>query len=137
MEPQMVRRQHEDFLADLSFSRYHSIELLTTFTSPDLCLFDPQSAYLPMQICAPIRLLSNFDDTVDKKPPAPPTEDFSKYQAIEQQWKSSQHYAQLQEILNTIKIPFTLTKVIALASGTLIFRSHVNKSRVLQHMLVS
>ncbi|KAI1741422.1 hypothetical protein F4680DRAFT_457944 [Xylaria scruposa] len=117
--------------------RYYSIEHLTTFTLPDLLLFDPESAYLPMQICAPIRLLTNFDDTVDKRPPAPPIEDFSTYQTIEQQWKTSQHYGQLQEFLNKVEIPFTLTKVIALALGRLIVRSQVDKRRVLQHALVS
>ncbi|GAP87467.2 putative SRR1 like protein [Rosellinia necatrix] len=117
--------------------RYYSIESLTTYTSPDLHLFDPQLAYLPMQIHAPIRLLTNFDHSIDQKPPAPPTEDLSTYQAIEQQWKTSQHYTQLQEILTAIEIPFTLTKVIALALGPLIVRSQINKGRFLQHALVS
>ncbi|KAI1418769.1 hypothetical protein F5Y12DRAFT_789606 [Xylaria sp. FL1777] len=117
--------------------RYRLVESLTTFTPPDLDLFDPQVAYLPMQIVTVIRLLSNFDSITDIGPLAPPIDDFSTYQVIEQQWKTSQHYAQLQEIFTAIEIPFTLTKVIALALGSLIVRSRINKSRFLQHALVS
>ncbi|KAI0541662.1 hypothetical protein GGR58DRAFT_455700 [Xylaria digitata] len=119
--------------------RYFSVETLTTstYTPSELDIFDPQSAYLPMRIFAPIRLLTNFDPAVYNKPPAPPIEDFSTYQAIEQQWKTSQHYAQLQEILSTIEIPFTLTKVIALALGSLVVNSQISKRCFLQHAFVS
>lgn len=117
---------------------YNSIDHLTTFRSLHLELFDPQLAYLPMQIHPCIRLLSNYDHTMDEKPLLSPIEDdFRTYQAIEQQWKTSQHYAQLQEILTSIGIPFTLTKVIALALGSLIVRSRINKTRFLQHVVVS
>lgn len=40
-------------------------------------------------------------------------------------------------MLATIEIPFTLTKVIALALGTLIIESQVRERTVLQHALVS
>jgi hypothetical protein len=88
-----------------------------------------------MRICAPIRLLG--DDPEYKKPPAPPAEDFSTYKAIEQQWRTSQHYERLQEVLATIEVPFTLTKVIALALGPLVLGSQVCKRHILQHALVS
>lgn len=91
-----------------------------------------------MQIHSPIRLLSNFDHPIHKEPlTAPIEEDFRTYQAIEQQWKTSQHYAQLQQTLTSIEIPFTLTKVVALALGSLVVRSHINKGRFLQHALIS
>ncbi|KAI0415185.1 hypothetical protein F5X98DRAFT_227654 [Xylaria grammica] len=112
---------------------YRSIKSLTTYIHVDY--FDFQSAYLPMRIYAPIRLLSHSPEY--KKPPAPPAEDFSTYQAIEQHWRTSQHYKELQEILATMEIPFTLTKVIALALGALILGSQVCKGHVLQHALVS
>jgi hypothetical protein len=90
-----------------------------------------------MQIHAPIRILSNFDPATDERPLALPREDFSTYQAIEQQWKTSQHYAQFQEVLSMIEIPFTLTKVIALGLGSLITMSRIAKHRFLQHALIS
>lgn len=40
-------------------------------------------------------------------------------------------------ILTSIEIPVTLTKVIALALGSLIVRSRINKERFLQHALIS
>lgn len=40
-------------------------------------------------------------------------------------------------MLATIEIPFTLTKIIALALGTLIIESQVRERTVLQHALVS
>ncbi|KAI3323079.1 hypothetical protein HD806DRAFT_497860 [Xylariaceae sp. AK1471] len=112
---------------------YDSIDSLTTYRGAHL--FDIQSAYLPMRICAPIILLG--DNPEYRKPPAPPEEDFSTYQAMERQWKTSQHYERLQGMLAAIEIPFTLTKVIALALGPLVLGSQVCKGHVLQHALVS
>ncbi|KAI1400726.1 hypothetical protein F4819DRAFT_497134 [Hypoxylon fuscum] len=105
--------------------RYYAIEHLTSFEHPDLAIFDPQSAYLPMRIGAIIRS------------PAPPEEDLNTYWAIERQWKTSEHYAQLQEVLTNVEIPFPLAKVIAVASGKLVVRSQVSKRRVIHHSLVS
>lgn len=69
--------------------------------------------------------------------PAPPEEDLNTYWAIERQWKTSEHYAQLQEVLTNVEIPFPLAKVIAVASGKLVVRSQVSKRRVIHHSLVS
>ncbi|KAI0468693.1 hypothetical protein F4859DRAFT_524217 [Xylaria cf. heliscus] len=92
---------------------YRSIKTLTTRIHVDY--FDFQSAYLPMQICAPIRLLSNSPEY--KKPPAPPAEDL--------------------EMFATIEIPCSLTKVIALALGPLVLKSQISERHVVQHALVS
>ncbi|KAI0836809.1 hypothetical protein F5Y06DRAFT_95046 [Hypoxylon sp. FL0890] len=129
-EPQ---RENEHLGGSKWMISYRSIRSLTTYA--DARFFDLQSAYLPMRIVAPVRLLG--DDPEYKKPPAPPAEDFSTYQAIETQWRISQHYERLREILATIEIPFTLTKVIALALGPLILGLQVCKRHVLQHALVS
>ncbi|TGJ86224.1 hypothetical protein E0Z10_g2522 [Xylaria hypoxylon] len=115
---------------------YSSIKHLTTYI--DVPFFNLQSAYLPMRIVAPIALLSNRPEyTKPPAPPAPPAEDFGTYQALEREWRTSQHYERLQEMLATIVFPFTLTKVIGLALGALVIRSQVCESTVLQHALVS
>ncbi|OTA96504.1 hypothetical protein M434DRAFT_27641 [Hypoxylon sp. CO27-5] len=106
-----------------------------SLTNTSAYLFDFQSAYLPMRIYAPIILLRHDPECMP--PPAPPSEDFTTYQAIERQWKTSQHYEQLQEILATIEVPFIPTKVIALALGPLTLMSQVCERSVLQHALVS
>lgn len=106
---------------------------------PDIAIFDLQSAYLPMRIGAIIRVRNENvrDSPLEMQPPAPPEEDLNTYWAMERQWKTSEHYAQLQEVLTNVEIPFPLTKVIAVASGKLVVRSQVNKRRVLHHSLVS
>ncbi|KAI1110849.1 hypothetical protein F5Y14DRAFT_427654 [Nemania sp. NC0429] len=117
---------------------YYSIESLTTFKLPDLRLFNPQLAYLPMQIRSPIRLRLGYNVPIDEEPLLLPTEEyFRMYQTIEEQWKMSPYYVQLEEILSSIKIPFALTKVIALALGSLVVRSQINKRSFLQHALIS
>ncbi|KAH9989415.1 hypothetical protein F4779DRAFT_632181 [Xylariaceae sp. FL0662B] len=112
---------------------YSSIECLTACINTED--FDLQTAYLPMRIFAPIRRL--HDRPEYKKPPAPPAEDFSTCQAIERQWKTSQHYERLQAMLSTIEIPFRLTKVIGIGLGPFILGSQISKRSVLQHALVS
>jgi hypothetical protein len=71
------------------------------------------------------------------RPSAPPAKDLSTYQAIEREWKASQHYKQLHEMLGNIKFPFTLTKLIALSLGTPIMMSRVDDRSVLQHALIT
>ncbi|KAI0100961.1 hypothetical protein GGR51DRAFT_551141 [Nemania sp. FL0031] len=115
---------------------YRALEDLTSFKLPYIAAFDLQSAYLPMKIKAIIRVRRK--DVQDSPlPPAPPEEDLTTYWAIKRQWKTSEHYAQLQEVLANVEIPIPLTKVIALASGKLVVQSQVNKRRVLHHLLVS
>ncbi|KAI0190762.1 hypothetical protein EV127DRAFT_481001 [Xylaria flabelliformis] len=117
--------------------RYYSIKDLTCFKHPDIELFDLQSAYLPMRICSIVRILYNIDkNPLYTKPPAPPEEDLSTYQTIEKQWKTSEHYTQIHEMLAKIEIPFTLTKIIAVALGPLVVNSQVLQGRVFQHSLV-
>ncbi|KAI0100529.1 hypothetical protein GGR51DRAFT_532356 [Nemania sp. FL0031] len=116
---------------------YSSINHLTTFLHPDISLYNPQSAYLPMRISAIIRRFINYDASLYEKPPAPPADDFSTYQAFEQEWKTSQHYAQFHQILTGIEIPFALTKVIAVTLGSLTTKSQIRKNRFLQHTFVS
>ncbi|KAI1423226.1 hypothetical protein F5Y12DRAFT_758698 [Xylaria sp. FL1777] len=116
---------------------YHALEYLTSFKLSDIAVFDLQSAYLPMKIGAIIRVRNENVKDNSPLPPAPPEEDLTTYWAIEQQWKTSKHYAQLQEVLANVEIPIPLTKVIAVASGRLVVRSQVNKRRVLHHSLIS
>ncbi|KAI1360586.1 hypothetical protein F5Y08DRAFT_45062 [Xylaria arbuscula] len=116
--------------------RYHALEYLTSFKLSDIAVFDLQSAYLPMKIVAVIRLrIENSKDSSLR--PAPPHEDLTTYRAIERQWKTSEHYAQLQEVLAKVEIPIPLTKVIAVGSGKLVIQSQVNQRRALHHSLVS
>ncbi|KAJ2995529.1 hypothetical protein NUW58_g1243 [Xylaria curta] len=96
---------------------------------------DFQKAYLPMWICAPIRRIGEGLEFTT--PPTPPEEDFNMYQAIEQQWKTSQHFEQAQEALDSVEIPFTVTKVIGLGLGPLVLKSRVFERCVFQHALVS
>ncbi|KAJ8129826.1 hypothetical protein O1611_g3804 [Lasiodiplodia mahajangana] len=116
---------------------YKTVRLLATFWHPDIRTYDPQSAYGPMKISAVIRILDNYDPSLYEKPPVPPAEDFSIYQALEQEWKMTQHYAQLEEILTNIEIPFTLTKVIAVALGPFTIKSQITRHSFIQHAFVS
>lgn len=94
-----------------------------------------QKAYLPMWICAPIRRLGGGLEF--KTPPTPPEQDFNIFQAMEQQWKTSQHFEQVQEVLASVEIPFTVAKVIGLGLGPLVLKSRVFERCVFQHALVS
>ncbi|KAI0883909.1 uncharacterized protein GGS22DRAFT_166374 [Annulohypoxylon maeteangense] len=118
---------------------YCAIEYLTSFKYPDVAIFDLQSAYLPMRIGSIVRIQKkNLKScSLELQRPAAPEEDLNTYRAIERHWKTTEHYAQLQEVLSNIEIPFPLTKVIAVASGKLVFQSQVSKRRVLHHSLVS
>ncbi|KAI0816221.1 hypothetical protein GGR55DRAFT_225293 [Xylaria sp. FL0064] len=60
-----------------------------------------------MWICASIRRVGlEFND-----PPTPPEEDFIIYQTIEQQWKTSQHFEQVQEVFDQWRYLSSLTKL--------------------------
>ncbi|KAJ8129739.1 hypothetical protein O1611_g3893 [Lasiodiplodia mahajangana] len=88
-----------------------------------------------MWIFAPIMRVG--EGAIFKNPPTLPEEDFHLYQAIEKQWKTSQHYEQVQELLASVKIPFAVTKVIGLGLGPLVIKSQVFERVVFQHALVS
>lgn len=60
---------------------YRSIQSLTTLSHADI--FSLQAAYLPVEIYAGIRVLTNKTECT--KLPAPPAEDFTTYQAMELQ----------------------------------------------------
>ncbi|KAI0400829.1 hypothetical protein F4802DRAFT_601591 [Xylaria palmicola] len=113
--------------------RYNSIVSLTR--NVELEHLRLQKAYLPMWICAPIRRIGEFAEFKD--PPNPPEEDFNIYQAIEKQWKASEHFGQVQEMLASVEIPFTVTKVISLALGPLVLKSRVVERCTSQHALAS
>jgi hypothetical protein len=112
---------------------YNSIVNLTS--CQDIEIFNFEKAYLPMWICAPIR---RFGIGLEfKNPPTSPEEDFSMYQTIVQQWKTSQHFEQVQDVLASVEIPFAVTKVIGLGLGPLVLKSRVFERSVFQHALVS
>ncbi|KAI1278349.1 hypothetical protein F5Y07DRAFT_361519 [Xylaria sp. FL0933] len=111
--------------------RYNSILSLTS--RQHIEVFGIQKAYLPMWICAPIRRVGlEFNE-----PPTPPEEDFIMYQTMEQQWKTGQHFEQVEKVLASVEISFTVKKVIGLGLGPLVLNSRVVERCVLQHALVS
>ncbi|KAI0101991.1 hypothetical protein GGR51DRAFT_528217 [Nemania sp. FL0031] len=112
---------------------YRSITYLTTCR--DIEFFHFEKAYLPMWICAPIRKIGIGLEF--KNPVTPPKEDFNIYQTIIQQWKTSQHFEQVQDILTSVEVPFVITKVIGLGLGPLVIKSHVFDRCVVQHALIS
>ncbi|KAH9901937.1 hypothetical protein F4778DRAFT_781819 [Xylariomycetidae sp. FL2044] len=116
---------------------YRTLDTFTTF--PLAAYFGIPGVYLPMMITPVRRFVSKDDETIHhiNEPPAPLPERFDAYKDMERQWRSSQHYGQLQELLATIKIPFTLTRAVALALGPLTVGSIVLEHRVHQHALVS
>lgn len=115
---------------------YNSITSLTNLQHMQL-YWESQQAYLPMRIYSPIMRVGQ--GVKFQTPPTPPEQDFDRFQAIEQQWKTSQHFEQVQELLASVKIPFTLTltKVIGLGLGPIVFNSRVFERFVFQHALVS
>ncbi|KAI1291635.1 hypothetical protein F5Y03DRAFT_376356 [Xylaria venustula] len=112
---------------------YNSIMSLTSSRHIDLLGFE--RAYLPMWICAPIRRVGEGLEL--RNPPTPPEEDVNMYQAMEQQWKTSQHFEQVQEVLASVEIPFVVTKVIGLGLGPLVLNSRLYERCVFQHALIS
>jgi hypothetical protein len=77
------------------------------------------------------------DSSHNKQLPPSFAEAFGAYQAIEREWKMSQHYRQLEGILATVDIPSTLTKIIGFCLGPIIIGSQVLEHRVVQHALIS
>lgn len=88
-----------------------------------------------MWICAPIRQYGIGLEF--KNPPTPPEEDFNIYQTIVQQWKTSQHFEKVQDVLASVEIPFAVTKIIGLGLGPLVVKSRVFERFVFQHALIS
>ncbi|KAI8954706.1 hypothetical protein F4801DRAFT_446107 [Xylaria longipes] len=112
---------------------YNSITYLTSCRNIEF--FNFEKAYLPMWIGAPIRRIGIGLEF--KNPPTPPEEDFNMYQTIVQQWKTSQHFEQVQDVLASVEIPFAVTKVIGLGLGPLVVKSRVFERCVFQHALIS
>ncbi|KAI0915077.1 hypothetical protein F4823DRAFT_621362 [Ustulina deusta] len=134
VNPPISERGENEHIGGATWTiNYHSIMSLTSCRHIEILGF--QKAYLPMWICAPIRRVG--EGLEFKNPPTPPEEDFNMYQAIEQQWKTSQHFEQVQEVLASVEIPFTVTKVIGLGLGPLVLKSRVFERCVFQHALVS
>ncbi|KAI0540751.1 hypothetical protein GGR58DRAFT_105760 [Xylaria digitata] len=134
VEPPFSERRENDHIGGTTWAiNYNSIMSLTSSRNIEPSGF--QKAYLPMWIYAPIRRVG--EGLEFKNPPTPPEEDFNMYQAIEKQWKTSQHFEQVQEVLASVEIPFTVTKVIGLGLGPLVLKSRVFDRCVFQHALVS
>ncbi|KAI0867203.1 hypothetical protein GGS24DRAFT_517642 [Hypoxylon argillaceum] len=112
---------------------YKSIKYLTRCWSIEFFKFE--KAHLPMWICAPIRQYGRGLEF--KNPPTPPEEDFNIYQTIVQQWKTSQHFEKVQDVLASVEIPFAVTKIIGLGLGPLVVKSRVFERFVFQHALIS
>ncbi|KAI0146146.1 hypothetical protein GGR57DRAFT_293511 [Xylariaceae sp. FL1272] len=108
---------------------YKSIRYLTTFE------VDPQTAYLPMNIRAVIRLMDKMDPRY-RDPPVPAAEAFVAYRKIKEEWKTSEHYTQLQEILHSVRSTPVITKFIGMALGPLVIGSVISKPPILQHALL-
>ncbi|KAJ3563191.1 hypothetical protein NPX13_g8288 [Xylaria arbuscula] len=134
IEPQILGRGENDHVGGATWQiNYKSIRSLTN--CEDIEFFDFKKAYLPMRICNPIRRFG--PGFKFKSPPTPPEEDFNMYQTIVQQWKTSQHFEQVQDVLASVEIPFAVTKVIGIGLGFLVAKSRVVERCVLQHALVS
>ncbi|KAI0201873.1 hypothetical protein F4808DRAFT_459629 [Astrocystis sublimbata] len=135
VEPPIPERRENEHVGGAKWMIvYNSIRYLTTCRD-NIEFFDFEKAYLPMWICAPI--IEVGPGLEFKNPPNPPEEDFSLYQALVEQWKTSQHFEQVQELLASVEIPFAVTKVIGLGLGPLVLKSRVFECCVLQHALVS
>ncbi|KAI0858398.1 hypothetical protein F4860DRAFT_317585 [Xylaria cubensis] len=132
VDPPISERGENEHVGGATWTiRYNSITYLTNRQNIDYFKFE--KAYLPMWICAPImRIGIEF-----KNPPTPPEEDFNMYQTIVQQWKTSQHFEQVQDVLASVEIPFAVTKVIGLGLGPLVIKSRVFERCVFQHALIS
>ncbi|KAI1428469.1 hypothetical protein F5Y12DRAFT_25968 [Xylaria sp. FL1777] len=132
VNPPFSERRENEHVGGATVICYNSFMSLTSGLHIEVSGF--QKAYLPMWIYAPIRKVEGLEF---ENPPTPPEEDFNLYQAIEQQWKTSQHFEQVQEVLASVEIPSTLTKAIGLGLGPLVLKSRVFERCVFQHALVS
>ncbi|RWA04127.1 hypothetical protein EKO27_g10979 [Xylaria grammica] len=133
VEPPIPERGENEHVGGAKWMiSYKSIRYLTT--CQDLEFFKFEKAYLPMWIFSPIMRLGTGLEF--KHPPTRPEEDFNMYQAIVQQWKTSQHFEQVQDVLASVEIPFAVTKVIGLGLGPLVIKSRVFERCAFQHALV-
>ncbi|KAI1192954.1 hypothetical protein F5X97DRAFT_60571 [Nemania serpens] len=134
VDPPISERGENEHVGGATWAiAYKSIIYLTSCR--DIEFFNFEKAYLPMWICAPIRRLGIGLEF--KNPPTLPEEDFTMYQTTVQQWKTSQHFEQVQDVLASVKIPFPVTKVIGLGLGPLVIKSRVFERFVYQHALMS
>ncbi|KAI1737719.1 hypothetical protein F4680DRAFT_204337 [Xylaria scruposa] len=133
VDPQISGRGENDHVGGTTWMIvYRSITYLNSCR--DIEFFKFEKAYLPMWIVAPIRRVGTGLEF--KNPPTPPEEDFNMYQTIVQQWKTSQHFEQVQDVLASVEIPFAVTKVIGFGLGPLVLKSRVFDRCVFQHALI-
>ncbi|KAI1365213.1 hypothetical protein F5Y08DRAFT_328197 [Xylaria arbuscula] len=134
IEPQILGRGENDHVGGATWQICYS-SIISLTSCRDINFFNFKKAYLPMWICNPIRRYGTGLEFIS--PPTPPEEDFNMYQTIVQQWKTSQHFEQVQDVLASVEIPFAVTKVIGFGLGFLVAKSRVFERCVLQHALVS
>ncbi|KAI1375814.1 hypothetical protein F4677DRAFT_101609 [Hypoxylon crocopeplum] len=114
---------------------YHSIESLTIHK--DAWTFDPQNAYLPMEIMASNWWKGNWYD-YEETLSISSVEDLRRaFQDAEHQLRASKYYEYLQAALTTVEVPFALDKIVALALGTLALPGEVLERPMVQHAFVS
>ncbi|KAI0969631.1 hypothetical protein F4678DRAFT_473820 [Xylaria arbuscula] len=114
---------------------YCSIEHL--LQERDVEFFDPTIAYLPMRILAcTMELRLRPDDENDLHVTS--TEGLREaFCDIEQKWKMSETYEQLQAALAAVKTDFVLDKVIGVALGPPVLITQVNHHSIIQHALIT
>ncbi|KAI0836783.1 hypothetical protein F5Y06DRAFT_273355 [Hypoxylon sp. FL0890] len=94
----------------------------------DGSLWSPRFRYLPLHVC--------YMDIPQEHDPAHTTEDVSRlFDSKRKEWESSEHHAQVQRLLASVKIPSDIKKVIGFALGSLV----LNRARprcMIQHSIL-
>lgn len=123
-------------MEDNRIINYHSIEFLTRET--DVAFFYPQRAYLPMEICACVREITDPFTPDENGLRVFSTEELLEaFRDIGRKWRTSHYYQQLQAALAKVNPPFVLDKIIGVALGPLTLGTRLNHDSVLQHTLLS
>ncbi|KAI1453900.1 hypothetical protein F4805DRAFT_352954 [Annulohypoxylon moriforme] len=119
---------------------YHSIRTLTSYEYQKfmfMFMFNPQTAYLPMQILSFTKVIENPFEYEEKRPMSSTDDLRLAFQEVERQWRTSEYHERLQAALTMLETPLVLDKVVALALGHIVAGSHINDRSIIQHALVS
>ncbi|KAI1872011.1 uncharacterized protein JN550_004214 [Neoarthrinium moseri] len=135
LDPASLSDDGASFSAPRWIIHYSSIEELTV--KRDICSFNPQTAFLPMQITScTTELEDNQDLNWEDRPTISTKGLHGLFQDVVRQWRMSQHHEEIQRVITAAAVPLKLNKVVAFGCGPLTLNSELDDRPMIQHALL-